>query len=371
MLKKRIKASLVFLTLFGIIYSHKYKANAMMKKVVTNILGGVAGASRMASNTSGAGRINKNRLRNQVSTGKVTSYSSYVALRNKIKDREKLINQTLLNLNIEEKEGIFKTPTGEEVKLKIHTGETEDGLKHEKIINNIGNEKHVSTYNGENYFLSLQADNLLKIMDNGEISVVKAFDKLGKGKYITTITGNDGEEIAYEYSIGILRDINRGENGELYLGGKVEFEQLTGDFKNKVTELVKNISTYSSEFKLGEGPEKYETVIPKSTESTGAIPKATLAPKPKLPILTETQIKDLEYNNPGIVKIVSDEHGIKHEVVMADGNNGEKIAYVLSTGKFYKVSLSRKKKLIFKEQVEESSLSLNILQVFSSTLDNV
>lgn len=251
MIDNKMKLATLLLVLSAGFVANRQKANAIIKKVVTSTVGAVSRATSSVSGTSSnsvRNTVRLNKLRNN-ETGELVSYSAYFAKKKDLNRQSELMGKAAKMLSENEKTGIFKTSTGNNVKLKIYIGHTEEGEKYEYIKADGGNEIPVTTHNGTNYIPTIQGDELLELIETHPGYVTKAIDQVGKPKYIVIIK-DENNNVAYELSKGVFRDFVKDEENKVYLGHVVNLGDLENPLRKKAEEVLIRVSSYTSSIDL-------------------------------------------------------------------------------------------------------------------------
>lgn len=367
-MNRKIKIGISLSVLSGVILSSNLQVKSMIRKGISN-LSGVA--SRAARNLSGINVRESQGQANLSSSSRVNgsrnlagvSYSKFSANKQNERTQEQL--RAIIDENTMQtpKVGIFQTNEGAFEPLVLTKRVNDEGIEFEELNLKDGFSSAVTSFDGKYYSPVLTSTQVYEYDDNNEGAVRKAYDTLGRVRNVI-VTDGQSEDIAYQLDLGIFRSVNEGEDGKIYLGHAVNINDFSEDVKNNVNSLVYDVSNYATAIKV-EKDEAY--VQPKIVKEKKSVEKEI-----KLPVLTTSEIKKIESSDPTKFQKILDKTGNeKSVVVLKKDSDGKKLAYVLESGNFYDVGLSRKKKLILGEEVDKSKVSQSLKEKVQTVLSDV
>lgn len=352
-MKGKFKIPTYLCLISGIVLTGSLKVNAMMKKVVTT-LGGVS-SRLMRVNTAGESIENKS-----LRLSREGSYSKYVS--NKKRDLISRMIEQNQHREIKEQElvGKFKLPKGNVESVKIESSLSEDGLSYNSLKLEDGSNISLLTSDGINYSPGLDSKGLLKLIENNEGLVTKATDKLGRKKYVI-VTEGENDLIALQLDLGIYRDVYRDEENNLHLGNKVDLNSLSDDIKNNAKSVLEGVSKYSPSIDI----EKSQGYIQPDLKK---ISKKEI--EERLPILTYREIQELKTKGPTNFQSVIDKNGKEKQAIIVGTEEGTILSYLPTEGKFYNVTLNKKKKMVLGTEINEKHLDSKIISNFKILLSD-
>lgn len=226
---RNIKNILVFSVFSGVLFISVTRASAIMKKTATSL--GGATSSSLTRRTAMGLILNTWSSRRGKMNG---NNDNGVSLESqKILDKPKFIH------------GKFINEQGDAIKLSVYDGLTKEGLG-KKIVKTIyGEEVNVVHIGDGNYSktLSLEEIKIYQRQNKGKLQI--ALDTLGRGRFVLTVL-DDKNELAYQPDLGILREVLRGEDNSINLSHPIDVNSLTGSAREKVLQLIREISRYAA-----------------------------------------------------------------------------------------------------------------------------
>lgn len=353
-MKKNTNKVLAVSLLSALYLGGSLKASAMMRKAISNA---ASSASRVASTNS---RVTSQSVQKGLkgSNGQSTmSYSKYVAMK-KEQEKSKILASQLLTEGEKGEVGNFKTTNGDIAPLRILTTTNEEGMEYKYLKTENEDKLAVMTSDGLNYAPTLSISELLGFVQNNEGSVHRAFDKLGKRRFVMLTGTDEGDElIALQLDTGVYRNAIIGEDGKIHLGNVADLSKLSKESRENAKGLIDMVSKSSSALEITTKKGYVDPQPQKSTE----LPQV-------LQTFTKEQIKTLKESNVGRIQGALDDNGVEKSVVIL-GQGSERVAFDINEGKFYTVGLSKKGKIKLENIIERENVSENNITVLKGILN--